>query len=75
MREQTERREQPHFTPDDIMLAIDGVQAAGLKAYGVEITLTGSINIATQPLPRQAKTDTQTSANPPTETSLIKKQA
>jgi hypothetical protein len=34
LKNQKERREQPHFTPNDIVLAIKGVEAAGLKVYG-----------------------------------------
>ena len=39
----------PRFTPDDIVRAIDGVEAAGLLVYYVEITPTGSIKIITGP--------------------------
>ena len=37
------------FTPNDIMRAIAGVEAAGLPVYEVEITTTGSIKIGTGP--------------------------
>lgn len=43
------------FTPEDIVRAIEGVQAAGLTVYGVEITLTGAINISTRPPPSVSK--------------------
>jgi hypothetical protein len=76
LQKQKERREQPHFTPNDIVLAIKSVEAAGLKIYGVEITLTGTISISTQPPPRPALTDTQTSTNPSADqTRPVKKQA
>jgi hypothetical protein len=75
LKKQKERREQPHFTPNGIVLAIKGVEAAGLKVYGVEITLTGAISISTQPPPRQTLIDTQTSTNSPDETKPVKKQA
>jgi hypothetical protein len=52
-----------HFTPDDIVRTINAVQAAGLKVYGVEITLSGSIKIST------ATPSVKESASPPTETS------
>jgi FixJ family two-component response regulator len=54
-----ERRERPYFTPNDIVPAIKGVEAAGLKVYGVEIAPTGAINIWTQP--RQVVPDKQIS--------------
>jgi hypothetical protein len=38
LKNKKERRERPHFTPDDIVLAIKGVKKAGLEVYGVEIT-------------------------------------
>lgn len=37
------------------MRAIEEVEAAGLTVYGVEITLTGAINISTQPPPSVSK--------------------
>jgi hypothetical protein len=37
------------FAPGDIVRAIEEVGAAGLTVYGVEITLTGALNISTQP--------------------------
>ena len=37
------------FTPEEIVRAIAGVEAAGLQVYGVEITSTGSIRISTGP--------------------------
>ena len=43
LEKQKQRREQSHFTPNDIVLAIKGVEAAGLKVYSVEISLTGAI--------------------------------
>jgi hypothetical protein len=36
------------FTPNDIVRAIDGVTAAGLQVYAVEITPTGAIKINTE---------------------------
>ena len=68
-------RKPERFTLTDIVRAIEGVEAAGLKIYSVEITLTGAINIVTQRPTRQAQTDTQNSATPPSETKPIKKQA
>jgi hypothetical protein len=76
LKKQKERREQPYFTPNDIVLAIKSVEAAGLKVYGVEITLTGAVHISTQPPPHQALTDTQTGTNPSADqTRPVKKQA
>jgi hypothetical protein len=75
LKKQKERREQPHFTPNDIVLAIKSVETAGLKIYGVEITLTGTISISTQPPPRPALTDTQTSTKLQDDTISVKKQA
>jgi hypothetical protein len=72
LKNQKERSEQPHFTPNDIVLAIKGVEAAGLQVYGVEITPTGAINIWTQP--RQAVPDKQISTKQD-ETRAVKKQA
>ena len=72
LRKQKERRDQPHFTPNDIVLAIKGVEAAGLQVYGVEITPTGTINIWTQP--NQSVADKQISAKPD-DTRPVKKQA
>jgi hypothetical protein len=57
-----DRGEQPHFTPNDIVRAIAGVEAAGLQVDGVEITPTGTINIWTQP--RQAEPLKQISSKP-----------
>jgi hypothetical protein len=54
------------------VLAIKGVEAAGLEIYGVEITPTGAINIWTQP--RQAEPDKKISTKPE-DTTPIKKQA
>jgi hypothetical protein len=83
LKNQKKSREHLRFTPSDIVRAINGVEAAGLQVYGVEITLTGAINIATQPPPnvsrqrpsRQPVADTQTNTNPPDETRLIKERA
>ena len=44
-------RERPRFSPNDIVRAIEGVEAAGLEIYSVEITPSGAINIRTSPLP------------------------
>jgi hypothetical protein len=52
-------REHLRFTLNDIVVAIAGVEAAGLQVYGVEITSTGAINIWTQT--RQAVPDKQIS--------------
>jgi hypothetical protein len=43
------------FALGDIVLAIEEVEAAGLTVYGVGITLTGAINISTQPPPSVSK--------------------
>jgi hypothetical protein len=51
LKNQKKSREHLRFTPSDIVRAINGVEAAGLQVYGVEITLTGAINISTQPPP------------------------
>jgi hypothetical protein len=67
-----EGRERPHFTPNDIVRAINGVETAGLQVYGVEITPTGAINIWTQP--RQAEPDKQISSKP-NDTGPLKEQA
>jgi len=72
LKDQKERREQPHFTPNDIVLAIKGVETAGLEVYGVEITPTGAINVWTRP--RQAEPDKQISSKPGG-TGPVKKQA
>jgi hypothetical protein len=37
------------FTPDDIVRAIAGVEAAGLQVYEIEITSAGAIKISTRP--------------------------
>jgi hypothetical protein len=74
LKKRKERREQPHFTPNDIVLAIKGVETSGLDVYGVEITPTGAINIWTQPPPRQGLTETQVSTNPPDDIPSVKKQ-
>jgi hypothetical protein len=42
-------REPLRFAPGDIVRAIEEVGTAGLTVYGVEITLTGALNISTQP--------------------------
>jgi len=47
--ERNERLKRLRFTPDDIVRAIAGVEAAGLEVYGVEITSTGAIKISTGP--------------------------
>lgn len=39
--------QQPRFTPDDIVRAIEGVQMTGLEVREVEINLEGSIRIIT----------------------------
>jgi hypothetical protein len=49
LKKQKERREQLRFTPNDVVLAIKGVEAAGLEVYGVEITPTGAIYVWTRP--------------------------
>jgi hypothetical protein len=64
--------ERVRFTPNDIVRAIAGVEAAGLQVCGVEITPTGAINIWTQP--SQAVADKQISTKPD-ETRPVKKQA
>ena len=43
----TKNREALRFTTDDIVRAIEGVEAAGLPVCVVEITLAGSIKIST----------------------------
>jgi hypothetical protein len=48
-------REPLRFAPGDIVRAIEEVGAAGLTVYGVEITLTGALNISTQPPPSVSK--------------------
>ena len=58
----------PRFTPEEILRAIEGVEAAGLEVYGVEITPTGAIKISTQ-------ADAPTSASPPDDVAPVKKQA
>jgi hypothetical protein len=75
LEKQKERREQPYFTPSDIVLAIESVKAAGLKIYGVEITLAGTISISTQPPSRPAPTDTQASTKLQDDTISVKKRA
>jgi|GEM_PF-1337730 len=72
LKKQREKRERPHFTPDDIVLAIKGVEKAGLEVYGVEITPTGAINIWTQP--RQAEPDKHISSKRD-DTAPVKEQA
>jgi hypothetical protein len=66
-------RERLRFTPGDIVLAIEGVEAAGLKAYAVEITPTGAIKISTQPPPREAVVKPPTGTPRPDETIPAKK--
>ena len=44
-----ERLKRLRFTPEEIVRAIAGVEAAGLQVYSVEITSTGSIKITTGP--------------------------
>ena len=47
--EPNERLKRLRFTPEEIVRAIAGVEAAGLQVSGVEITSTGSIKISTGP--------------------------
>ena len=47
--ERNERGNRLRFTPEEIVRAIAGVEAAGLQVFGVEITPTGAINISTGP--------------------------
>ena len=44
-----EKQNNERFTSAQIVHAIENVQAAGLTVYAVEISLTGSIKITTQP--------------------------
>jgi len=69
-----ENREQLRFTPKDIVRAIEGVEAAGLPVYGVEISPTGSIKIITATRSDPAIVETN-DANPQAETKPTKKQA
>lgn len=79
----TKNHESLRFTAGDIVRAIEGVRAAGLQVYSVEVTPTGAINISTQPPPkigklppaRQALPETQTSTSSLDETRSVKKQA
>jgi hypothetical protein len=48
LEKQIESRERPRFTSDEIVCAIEAVEKTGLTIDGVEITLTGSINIKTR---------------------------
>jgi hypothetical protein len=52
------------FTPEEIVRAIAGVEAAGLQVGGVEITSTGSIKISTLPKGSEAETDEAPRTNP-----------
>jgi hypothetical protein len=63
-KKEMQSREHLRITPKDIVRAIDGVTAAGLQVYAVEITPTGAINISIQPPPHQAVPDKQISAKP-----------
>jgi hypothetical protein len=78
-KKEMQSREHLRFTPTDIVRAIDGVTAAGLQVYGVEITPTGAINIWTQPPPHQAVSDKQIRTKPddtkPDDKGPVKKQA
>jgi len=62
------------FTPDDILRAIAGVEAAGLLVHEVEITPTGSIKIFTGPRSDSAAREAN-SINPQVEAKTTKKQA
>jgi hypothetical protein len=66
-------RERLRFTPGDIVRAIEGVEAAGLKVYAVEITPTGAIKISTQASRREAAADATTSTDTPNEARTPKK--
>jgi len=48
LEKQIESRERSRFTSDEIVCAIEAVEKTGLTIDGVEITLTGSINIKTR---------------------------
>jgi hypothetical protein len=67
------------FMRNDIVRAIDGVTAAGLQVYAVEITPTGAIKINTKPPPHQAvpdkKISTKADDTRPDDTTPVKKQA
>ncbi len=51
----SDSRKPLRFTSTEIVRTIEAVQAAGLTVYGVEITLTGAINISKQPPPSVSK--------------------
>ena len=53
-KKQQESRKALRFTADEIVRAIEAVQQGGPAVYGVEITLTGSININTTPPSKRA---------------------
>ena len=62
------------FTADEIVRAIDAVTTAGLTVHSVEITISGSIKIETQPHKQRPSRTTTDTANVLDET-LKKKQA
>jgi hypothetical protein len=65
------------FMRNDIVRAIDGVTAAGLQVYAVEITPTGAMKINTKPPPHQAvpdkKISTKADDTRPDDTTPVKK--
>ena len=75
----SDSRKPLRFTSTEIVRTIEAVQAAGLTVYGVEITLTGAINITTQPprsVSKRPATPQQASeTNSADETTPVKKQA
>jgi hypothetical protein len=66
-----------HFTPADIVHAINGVKATGLQVCAVEITRTGAIKISTRGHvdPGATTLITNTDGNPRNEPKPIRKQA
>jgi len=62
--ERNERGNRLRFTPEEIVRAIAGVEAAGLHVCGVEITSTGSIKISTLPSGSEVETDEPARTNP-----------
>ncbi|MGB8585890.1 MAG: hypothetical protein WCD87_09575 [Pseudolabrys sp.] len=75
----SDSRKPLRFTSTEIVRTIEAVQAAGLTVYGVEITLTGAINITTQPprsVSKRPATPQQASeTDSADETTPVKKQA
>ncbi len=75
----SDSREPLRFTSTEIVRTIEAAQAAGLTVYGVEITLTGAINITTQPprsvSKRPATLQQASETDSADETTPVKKQA